>query len=84
MPARYYFPPNFREVTQPKLADFVIAFTVADGGRYTGDPPVFRVERMGVLLSVVIDHRRYLAAERSARQPLAGTAWRHPPVSAYR
>ena len=81
--ARYYFPPNFRTVVQPKLADFVIAFTLGEGERYATDHPVYRVERMGVLLSVVIDHRQYLAMERSARQPLAGAVSRRPPLSAY-
>jgi hypothetical protein len=81
-PARYYFPPNFRSVVQPNLADFVIAFTL-DGDHYATDRPIYQVERMGVVLSVVIDHRRYLAAERLARQPLAGTVSHRPPVSAY-
>jgi hypothetical protein len=82
-PARYYFPPNFRPVTQPQQADFVIAFTMGDGERYVPDRPIYRVERMGVLLSVVVDHREYLAEQRLARQPLARAVSRRPAVSAY-
>jgi len=81
--ARYYFPPNFRPVTQPKNADFVIGFTVDDTDRYLTDLPIYRVVRMGALLSVVVDHRQYLAAERATRLPFAGTAPRNPPISAH-
>ena len=81
-PARYYFPPNFRPVTQAKGADFVIGFTIADADRYLSDLPIYRVVRMGALLSVVIDHRQFLAAERATREPFGATP-HHPPVSAY-
>ena len=37
---------------------------------------------MGALLSVVVDHRQFLAAERATREPF-GATMRHPPVSAY-
>jgi hypothetical protein len=70
--ARYYFPPNFRQVVDPKDADFVIGFTIDDADHYLTDLPVFRVTRMGALLSVVVDHREFLAEQRIAHQPLAG------------
>jgi hypothetical protein len=70
--ARYYFPPNFRQVVDPKDADFVIGFTIDDADHYLTDLPVFRVMRMGALLSVVVDHREFLAEQRIAHQPLAG------------
>ncbi len=68
--ARYFFPPNFRPVTRAKGADFVIGFTIEDADRYLTDLPICRVVRMGALLSVVVDHRQFLAAERSTRQPI--------------
>ena len=72
--ARYYFPPNFRQVVDPKNADFVIGFTLDETDHYLTDLPVVRVMRMGALLSVVVDHREYLAEQRIAHQPLAGAA----------
>jgi hypothetical protein len=81
--ARYYFPPNFRPVVQAKKADFVIGFTLDDAEHYLSDLPVFRVTRMGALLSVVVDHREYLAEERIAHQPLAGAVPRQAPNLAY-
>jgi Dolichyl-phosphate-mannose-protein mannosyltransferase len=81
-PARYFFPPNFRPVTQAKGADFVIGFTIADADRYLSDLPIYRVMRMGALLSVVVDHRQFLAAERATREPFGATT-RNPPISAY-
>jgi hypothetical protein len=82
-PAQYYFPPNFRPVGAAKQADFVIGFTLDDTDRYLTDLPIYRVVRMGALLSVVVDHREYLAAERLTRQPLAGATPRNFPLSAY-
>jgi len=82
--ARYYFPPNFRSVTFPRNADFVIGFTMQDADRAVSDQPVYKVRRMGALLSVVVDHRDALAEERIARRPLAGAATRRPATSAYR
>ena len=81
--ARYYFPPNFRQVVQAKKADFVIGFTLDDAGHYLSDLPVFRVKRMGALLSVVVDHREYLAEERIAHQPIAGATLRRVPNLPY-
>jgi hypothetical protein len=70
--ARYYFPPNFRQVVEPRNADFVIGFTLDDTDHYLTDLPVVRVTRMGALLSMVVDHREYLAEQRLIHQPLAG------------
>jgi len=81
--ARYYFPPNFRTVVQAKKADFVIGFTLNDAEHYLSDLPVYRVTRMGALLSVVVDHREYLTEERIAHQPLAGATPRRTPNPAY-
>jgi hypothetical protein len=82
--ARYYFPPNFRSVTYPKDADFVIGFTLQDADHASTDLPVYRVTRMGALLSVVVDHREALAEQRIAKHPLAGATPRRPATSAYR
>jgi hypothetical protein len=81
--ARYYFPPNFRQVVDPRNADFVIGFTLDDADHYLTDLPVVRVRRMGALLSVVVDHREYLAEQRILHQPLAG-AVRRPANAIYR
>jgi hypothetical protein len=82
--ARYYFPPNFRSVTFPQDADFVIGFTMHDVDRVASDQPVFAVKRMGALLSVVVDHREALAEQRIVKRPLAGATPRRPATSAYR
>jgi hypothetical protein len=81
--ARYYFPPNFRQVTQAKGADFVIGFTVEDADRYLTDLPIYRVMRMGALLSVVVDHRQFLAAERSIQQRFPDGTVTPPSSSAF-
>ena len=81
--ARYFFPANFRLVHQPSKADFFIAFTQDNCDRSLPGTPVYRVERMGALLSVVLDRREILAEQRIARRPLAGAAPKHLPVSAY-
>jgi hypothetical protein len=61
--ADYYFPPNFRFVHERARADFFIAFTKDNCDRSLPGRQVYRVERMGALLSVVLD-RRDLLAER--------------------
>jgi hypothetical protein len=66
--ARYFFPANFRPMTQARGADFIIGFTLEDADRYLSDLPICRVMRMGALLSVVVDHRQFLAAQRSTRR----------------
>jgi hypothetical protein len=61
----------------------VIGFTLHEAEHNLSDLPVYRVTRMGALLSVVVDHREYLAEERIAHQPLAGAAPRRAPNLAY-
>jgi hypothetical protein len=58
--ADYYFPANFRYTRQRAHADFFIAFTKDNCDRALPGRPVYRVERMGALLSVVVDHREDL------------------------
>jgi hypothetical protein len=81
--ARYYFPPNFRSVTYPKDADFVIGFSLADADHALTDRPICKVTRMGALLSVVVDHREALAEQRIAKRPLAGAVPRRPALPGY-
>jgi hypothetical protein len=61
--ADYYFPANFRFTRQRTQADFFIAFTKDNCDRSLPGRPVYRVERMGALLSVVLDRRRGTSAE---------------------
>jgi Dolichyl-phosphate-mannose-protein mannosyltransferase len=68
--ADYYFPANFRFTRQHTQADFFIAFTKDNCDRSLPGRPVYRVERMGVLLSVVLDRRGTLAEQRAAKHPL--------------
>ena len=81
--ARYFFPSNFRLIHHPNKADFFIAFTKDNCDRSLPGTPVYRVERMGALLSVVLDRREILAEQRIAKRPLAGASPKHVPVSAY-
>jgi len=69
--AAYYFPANFRYARQRDNANFFIAFTKDDCDRALPGRPVYRVERMGALLSVVLDRRPILAGQRIIKQPLA-------------
>ena len=57
---------------QPSTPPYGLAITLDDAKHYLSDLPVYRVTRMGALLSVVVDHREYLAEGRIAHQPLAG------------
>jgi len=59
--AAFYFPPNFIFTNDSARADFFIAFTKDDCEKALPGRVVYRVERMGVLLSLVLDHRSYLA-----------------------
>jgi hypothetical protein len=81
--ARYFFPANFRLVHQPNKADFFIAFTKDNCDLSLPGTPVYRVERMGALLSVALDRREILAEQRIAKRPLAGAVPKRAPVSAY-
>jgi hypothetical protein len=55
--AAYYFPANLRLTDEREKADFFIAFTKDDCDRSLPGQSVYRVERMGALLSVVLDRR---------------------------
>jgi hypothetical protein len=65
--ADYYFPANFRYTRQRTQADFFIAFTKDDCDRVLPGRPVYRVERMGALLSIVLDRRQILTEQRSGK-----------------
>lgn len=69
--ADYYFPPNFRFTRRVTEADFFIAFTKDNCDRSLPGRPVYRVERMGALLSVVLDRRAVLAERRAGWQAAA-------------
>ena len=58
--ASFYFPPNFVFTRDRSRADFFIAFTKDDCEKALPGREIYRVERMGVLLSIVLDHRAYL------------------------
>jgi len=66
--ASFYFPPNFVFTSDRSRADFFIAFTKDNCQKALPGREVYRVERMGVLLSVVLDRRSYLATA-SAQAP---------------
>lgn len=55
--ADYFFPDNLVFVKDRNKADFFIAFTKDDCNRAVPGAEIYRVERMGALLSVVIDRR---------------------------
>jgi Dolichyl-phosphate-mannose-protein mannosyltransferase len=76
--ANYYFPPNFRFTRQRMAADFFIAFTKDDCDRSLPGRLIYRVERMGAVLSVVLD-RRDFAERRTAKQPHGTELFKHVP-----
>jgi hypothetical protein len=80
--ARYYFPDNFRLLHRQDKAEFFIAFTKDNCDRSLPGRPVYRVERMGALLSVVLDRRDIVADQRMVRRPVAGALPNRPAVSA--
>jgi hypothetical protein len=80
--AAYYFPGNFRFVHQRDKADFFIAFTQEDCNRALPGRPIYRVERMGALLTVVLDRRDLVTEQRVPRRPLAGALLKRHPASA--
>ena len=55
--AAYFFPDNFTFSDDRQTADFFIAFTKDDCNKALPGKEVVRVERMGALLSVVLDRR---------------------------
>ena len=86
--ADYYFPSNFRFTRDRTKADFFIAFTKDNCDRSLPGRPVYRVERMGALLSVVLDRRDLIAHRRIATQAAVGSPAERapgpaaPPISA--
>jgi len=60
--AGFFFPANFVFTSDRARADFFIAFTKDDCHKTLPGREVYRVERMGVLLSVVLDRRPYVSA----------------------
>ncbi len=59
--AAYYFPSNFIFTADQRNADFFIAFTKDNCDKSLPGREIYRVERMGTLLSVVLDRRTVLA-----------------------
>lgn len=59
--AAYYFPPNFAFTPDRANAEFVIAFTKDACNESVAGRTIYRVTRLGTLLSVVIDRRAALA-----------------------
>ena len=76
--ADYYFPANFRFTRQRARADFFIAFTKDNCDRSLPGRPVYRVERMGALLSIVLDRRGTFTGQRTAKRPMRGALPRPP------
>ncbi len=70
--AGFFFPPNFIFSDDRSRADFYIAFTKDDCHKALPGREIYRVERMGALLSIVLDRRPYLAAAASAARPVRG------------
>jgi hypothetical protein len=62
--ASYYFPPNFIYTADRDNADFFIAFTKDDCDKSLPGKEIYRVERMGTLLSLVLDRRDIIAGMR--------------------
>jgi hypothetical protein len=60
--ADFFFPANFVLTSDRSHADFFIAFTKDDCHKALPGREVYRVERMGVLLSIVLDRRPYISA----------------------
>ena len=81
--AAYYFPGNFRFIHKREQADFFIAFTKDNCDHALPGRVIYRVDRMGALLSVVIDRREIVAEQRVAKRPQARAAPRYSSVSAY-
>ena len=81
--AAYYFPANFRLVQQRDQADFFVTFTKDNCDQAVTGRPIYRVERMGALLSLVIDRRPILAARRLAKQGLAHAATASRPLAVH-
>jgi hypothetical protein len=59
--AGYYFPKNFIYTPDRDEAQFFIAFTKDNCDKAVPGRVIYRVERMGTLLSLVVDRREILA-----------------------
>jgi hypothetical protein len=70
--AGYFFPANFVFSEDRSRADFYIAFTKDDCHKALPGREIYRVERMGALLSIVLDRRSYLAAAAGAARSASG------------
>jgi hypothetical protein len=70
--AGFFFPSNFIFSDDRSRADFYIAFTKDDCHKALPGREIYRVERMGALLSIVLDRRSYLAAAAGAARPASG------------
>jgi hypothetical protein len=64
--ANYFFPDNFIFTNDRAHADFFIAFTKDNCDKSLPGQEVFRVERMGALLSLVLDRRDWVAGREPA------------------
>jgi dolichyl-phosphate-mannose-protein mannosyltransferase len=64
--ADYFFPKNFTFSDDREHADFFIAFTKDDCHKSLPGTEVYRVERMGALLSIVLDRREIVAGAKRA------------------
>ncbi len=62
--AAYYFPPNFIFTPDRDNADFFIAFTKDECDKSLPGTEIYRVERMGSLLSLVLDRRDIVTGAR--------------------
>ena len=78
--ADYYFPPNFRFTRRRETADFFIAFTKDNCDQSLPGRPVYRVERMGALLSVVLDRRELRIVAGAAKQAAAQVPAKRAPI----
>jgi hypothetical protein len=58
--AGYYFPSNFIYTPDRDAAQFFIAFTKDNCDKALPGQEIYRVERMGALLSLVLDRRSYV------------------------
>ena len=72
--AAYYFPSNFIFTPNRETAQFFIAFTKDNCNSALPGKEIYRVERMGTLLSVVLDRRDILAQAPERRSSPAGSS----------
>jgi hypothetical protein len=73
--ANYFFPSNFNFTNDRAHADFFIAFTKDNCDQSLPGQEVYRVERMGTLLSIVLDRRALVDGQTT---PSAKTATPQP------